>query len=103
MRSLLVAALGLGISVLAVGTASAQVAAATGDTTSVTTDARVPAGDHVISTRFYRPAGKDRYPIVVLCFGAGNESMLASADARSLATAFAARGVATLAYDKRGT
>jgi len=68
-----------------------------------TSDAMVDVGDHVISTRLYAPRGRTTFPVVVLIHGSGPDSRIDAPLTRVLAQAFAARGIGSLSYDKRGT
>ncbi|GAM99927.1 hydrolases of the alpha/beta superfamily [alpha proteobacterium U9-1i] len=68
-----------------------------------TSDALVTVGDHVISTRLYAPRGRTTFPVVVLIHGSGSSSRIDAPLTRVLAQAFAARGIGSLSYDKRGT
>jgi len=63
----------------------------------------VPVGGHEISTRLYDEGITARRSVIVLIPGSGNESVLDSAYTQQTAAAFASRGIACLAYDKRGT
>ncbi len=85
---------------LAVSPATAQAPAA--EAVYVTSDATIPAGDVSLSTRLYAPVGLERFPVVVLVTGSGNESEIDGPYYRILARTFAARGIGVLAYDKRG-
>jgi len=69
----------------------------------VTSDAVVAAGEVTLSARLYAPPERERYPVVVLVSGSGNESVIDGVYTQILAGAFAARGIGVLAYDKRGT
>lgn len=69
----------------------------------VTHDAMIAAGDVSLSTRLYAPPDRATYPAVLLIPGAGLEGVRDSVYMRILAQAFTARGIAALAYDKRGT
>ena len=68
------------------------------DMTSVTIAVR----DNALSGRLYAPSGRADYPVVVLVSGSGNESEVEGVYTRIIAGAFAAQGIGTLAYDKRG-
>jgi dienelactone hydrolase len=69
---------------------------------AVTTDAVIEAPAVRLSARLYAPVGRERYPVVVLVSGSGNESQLDAPYTRIMARAFAAQGIGALAYDKRG-
>ncbi|HRP12030.1 MAG TPA: alpha/beta hydrolase [Terricaulis sp.] len=62
----------------------------------------VQAGSHQLHARLHAPPGLERYPIVVMVYGAGIESELGGAYTQILARAFGERGIGVLAYDKRG-
>jgi pimeloyl-ACP methyl ester carboxylesterase len=83
--------------------AGADAAAQPAPAPYVTSDANVSVGDFSLAVRLYAPAGRERYPLVVLMPGAGLERTAVGAYAEAHARAFAERGIATLAYDKRGT
>lgn len=67
-----------------------------------TTETRIEAGGHELFGRLHAPPGWERYPVVVLVSGAGNESELDGAYTQALAQAFTEQGIGVLAYDKRG-
>jgi len=69
----------------------------------VTTEAMVPVGDHVLSTKLYAPIGRTSFPVVVMLTGSGSESVIDEPYTHVLAQAFAAHGIGCLAYDKAGT
>lgn len=65
-------------------------------------DASIAAAGFDLSGRLYAPAGRARYPIVVMVAGSGNESVIDGVYTQIIARAFNARGIGVLAYDKRG-
>lgn len=60
----------------------------------------IPAGELTLWGKLVLPLGEAPFPAVVLVHGSGKESAV---DTYYMAYLFAAHGVATLAYDKRGT
>jgi pimeloyl-ACP methyl ester carboxylesterase len=72
-------------------------------TASQGSEMEVMVGDHRICARLYAPQAVSRYEAIVLIPGSGNESVVDSGYTRQLAGAFGSRGIACLAYDKRGT
>jgi pimeloyl-ACP methyl ester carboxylesterase len=60
----------------------------------------IPAGELTLWSKLVLPLGEGPFPAVVLVHGSGKESAV---DTYYMAYLFAAHGVATLAYDKRGT
>jgi pimeloyl-ACP methyl ester carboxylesterase len=63
---------------------------------------RFPANDVQLGGCLYRPQGSDRFPVVVLVAGSGDEPTAASIYSVIHARAFAAKGIGVLAFDKRG-
>lgn len=88
--------------VLAWATLSGAAAAQEAPALYTTSESQIDAGDHTLFSRLHAPAGRERFPIVVLVTGSGNESELDGAYTRTLARAFTAEGIGVLAYDKRG-
>jgi len=62
---------------------------------------RASAG-HDLHARLHAPTGQAQYPVVVLVAGSGNQSELDGIYTQILIRAFTQRGMAVLAYDKRG-
>ncbi|MGE0597183.1 MAG: alpha/beta hydrolase family protein [Hyphomonadaceae bacterium] len=87
----------------AVALTGAEAAAQPAPAPYVTSDANVSVGDFSLAVRLYAPAGREHYPLVVLMPGAGLDRTAVGAYTEAHARAFAERGIATLAYDKRGT
>ena len=63
-------------------------------------DFTIPAGELELRSRLVLPLGEPPFPAVVLVHGSGAESAV---DTYSMPYLFAAHGIATLVYDKRGT
>jgi len=59
-----------------------------------------PAGDLILRAKLVLPLGEPPFPAVVLVHGSGKDSAV---DTYYMAYLFASHGIATLAYDKRGT
>ena len=59
-----------------------------------------PAGDLTLRAKLVLPLGEPPFPAVVLVHGSGKDSAV---DTYYMAYLFASHGIATLAYDKRGT
>jgi pimeloyl-ACP methyl ester carboxylesterase len=62
--------------------------------------ATIPAGELELRAKLVLPLGEPPFPVVVLVHGSGKESAV---DTYYNVYLFAAHGIATLAYDKRGT
>lgn len=63
----------------------------------------IEAGDgHQLHARLHAPPDLERYPAVILVSGSGNESELDAVYTQILVRTFTTRGIAVLAYDKRG-
>jgi pimeloyl-ACP methyl ester carboxylesterase len=63
---------------------------------------RFASGNVKLGGCLYRPRGLDRFPVVVLVAGSGDEPTAASTYSVAHAKAFAAKGIGVLAFDKRG-
>jgi len=93
----------IGMLSLTITASFSRLEAAAVDTSYAVEDSTIAVGDHVLSTRFFRPSAKPRFPVVLLAFGSGDKSAIGDASARQLAAAFASRGTGALVFDKRGT
>lgn len=60
----------------------------------------IPAGELTLRCKLVLPIGRAPHPAVILVHGSGKESAV---DTYYMAYLFAANGIATLVYDKRGT
>jgi dienelactone hydrolase len=60
----------------------------------------IPAGELTLWSKLVLPLGQGPFPVVVLVHGSGKDSAV---DTYSMPYMFAAHGIATLVYDKRGT
>jgi len=60
----------------------------------------IPAGELTLWSKLVLPVGEPPFPVVVLVHGSGKDSAV---DTYYMAYLFASHGIASLAYDKRGT